>query len=159
VQNKLFFSIFVKILYSFGLTSLVSILGGLFFMNVGFLFLPTFLFFFIAQLIGFYFYGEHVKRKNAYMQAQLELAAAAELAKITTDVVCPCDKKVQTTIAVEMNSDNSYICSQCEKKISVVLEAKTFLKTDPLQEDPLKNPVILENMKEALKNPKHNDRI
>lgn len=151
--------LFLKILYGVGITSLVALLGGLFFMSVGFFFWPTFFFFFIAQFIGFYFYGEHVKRKNAYMEAQLELAAASELAKITADVVCPCDKKVHTTIPIEMNSDNAYICSQCDKKISVVLEAKTFLKTDPFKEDPLDNPVIIENLKEALKDSKHNDRI
>ena len=110
-------------------------------------------------MIGFYFYGEHVKRKNAEIQAQLELEAAIQLKKITADVVCPCDKKVETTIPIDMNGDNSYICSQCDKKIKVIVTTKTFLKTDPISQDPLLDENILKNFDEALKDPKHNDRI
>ena len=86
-----------KLLYSFGITTLVSVLGGLFCMNFGFNFWVTSSFFFLLQIVGFYFYGEHVKRKNAFIQAKLELDAIAELRKISVDVVCPCDKKAQTT--------------------------------------------------------------
>lgn len=151
--------VFKKLIYGLGLTTVVSILGGLFFLNIGFNFFATFFFFFILQVVGFYFYGESVKRKNAFIEAKLELAAAAELAKISADVICPCDKKVKTTIPIEMNSDNAYICAQCEKRVSVLLETKTFLKTDPIIEDPLKNPKIIQDVEEALKDPKHNDRI
>lgn len=151
--------VFKKLIYGFGLTLIVSILGGLFFLNIGFNFWATSLFFFILQVVGFYFYGESVKRKNAFIESQLELAAASELAKISADVICPCDKKVKTTIPIEMNSDNTYVCAQCEKRVSVLLETKTFLKTDPLIEDPLKNPKIIQDVEEALKDPKHNDRI
>ena len=79
--------------------------------------------------------------------------------KITVDVTCPCDKKVQTTIPIEMNSDNSYICGQCDKRIRVLLETKTVLKTDPILVDPLKDPDLLHTVQEALKDPSHNDRI
>lgn len=151
--------VFKRLTYGFGLTIVVSILGGLFFLNIGFNFWITSLFFFILQVVGFYFYGESVKRKNAFIEAQLELAAASELAKISADVVCPCDKKVKTTIPIEMNSDNTYVCAQCEKRVSVLLETKTFLKTDPIIEDPLKNPKLIKDVEEALKDPKHNDRI
>ncbi len=148
-----------KLLYSFGITLVVSILGGLFFLNFQFNFWVTSLFFFILQVVGFYFYGERIKRKNAIIQAQLELLAAAELKKITADVVCPCDKKVQNTIAIEMNNDNSYICGQCNKRIGVILDVKTVLKTDPIAENPLQNPELISAVEEALKDPSHNDRI
>jgi len=97
-----------KLLYSLAITICVSILGGLFCLNFGFNFWITSSFFFILQFIGFYFYGEHVKRRNAIIEAEFEMIAASELAKITADVVCPCDKKVQTTIPIQMNIDNSY---------------------------------------------------
>lgn len=148
-----------KLIYSFFITIGISVLGGLFFLNFSFNFWYTTIFFFILQVIGFYFYGEHVKRKNAALQAQLELLAAAELKKITADVICPCDKKVQSTIPIEMNSENSYVCGQCTKRISVLLEVKTALKTDPIMEDPLKSPALLTTVEEALKDPTHNDRI
>ena len=148
-----------KILYSFGLTILVSVLGGLFCMNFGFNFWITSSFLFLLQVVGFYFYGEYVKRNNARIEAQLELEAIAELRRITADVVCPCDKKVQTTIPLDMSTDNSYICAQCSKKVGVIVDIKTVLKTEPMQEDPLKNPQILKNVEEVLKDPRHNDRI
>lgn len=148
-----------KLLYSLAITICVSILGGLFCLNFGFNFWITSAFFFILQFIGFYFYGEHVKRKNAIIEAELEMVAAAELAKITADVVCPCDKKVQTTIPIQMNVDNAYTCSQCSKRIGVILDVKTVLKTEPLQQDPLVNPIVAKNVEEALKDPTHNDRI
>lgn len=148
-----------KIIFSFGITLLVSVLGGLFLLNFGFNFWVSTIFFFLLQLVGFYFYGEHIKRKNAILQAQLEMQIATELKKITADVVCPCDKKVQTTIPIEMNTDNSYICSQCSKRIGVIVETKTVLKTDPISKDPLLNPEILTTFEEALKDPTHNDRI
>ena len=151
--------IFKKLVYGFGLTVVVSVLAGLFLLNIGFSFWITCLFFFILQVVGFYFYGESVKRKNAFIEAKLELAAASELAKISVDVVCPCDKGVKTTIPIETNSDNTYICAQCEKRVSVLLETKTFLKTDLIIEDPLKNPKLIKDVEEALKDPKHNDRI
>lgn len=151
--------IFKKLLYSLFLTTVISVLGGLFFLNFQFNFWATTVFFFVLQIVGFYFYGEHVKRKNAAIQAQLELLAISELKKITADVVCPCDKKVQSTIPIEMDSDNSYICGQCSKRISVLLQVKTALKTDPILEDPLKNPKLLNTVEEALKDPLHNDRI
>jgi hypothetical protein len=148
-----------KLLYSFGITALVSVLGRLFCMNFGFNFWITSSFLFLLQIVGFYFYGEHVKRKNAFIQAKLELDAITELRKISVDVVCPCDKKAQTTIPLDMNTDNSYICSQCAKKVGVILDVKTVLKTEPIQEDPLRNPQIIKDVEEALKDPRHNDRI
>jgi hypothetical protein len=148
-----------KLIYSIAITISVSILGGLFCLNFGFNFWITTLFFFILQFIGFYFYGEHVKRRNAIIEAELEMIAAAELAKITADVVCPCDKKVQNRIPIEMNVDNSYNCSQCNKRIGVILDVKTTLKTEPLQQNPLEDPLLIKNVEEAIKDPKHNDRI
>jgi hypothetical protein len=148
-----------KLIYSLAITISVSILGGLFCLNFGFNFWITTLFFFILQFIGFYFYGEHVKRRNAIIEAELEMIAAAELAKITADVVCPCDKKVQNIIPIEMNVDNSYTCSQCNKRIGVIVDVKTTLKTEPLEQNPLADPLVIKNVEEAIKDPTHNDRI
>jgi hypothetical protein len=148
-----------KLIYSLAIPISVSILGGLFCLNFGFNFWITTLFFFILQFIGFYFYGEYVKRRNAIIEAELEMIAAAELAKITADVVCPCDKKVQNRIPIEMNVDNSYTCSQCNKRIGVIVDVKTTLKTEPLEQNPLADPLVIKNVEEAIKDPTHNDRI
>ncbi len=148
-----------KILSSFLITSLISFLGALFLLNFGFNFLVSLFFIFTLQFVFFYFYGERIKRKNAYIEAQLELQMASELKKITADVVCPCDQKTETTIPIHMNSENSYVCGQCNKRVRVLIDVKTVLKTDPIIDDPLKNSEILKNVNEALKDPSHNDRI
>ena len=148
-----------RILFGFSLTFLFSVLGGLFFLNFNFNFWITSSFFFLLQIIGFYFYGEHIKRKNANIAAELELRALAELNKNSADVVCPCDAKVQTRIPIDMSSENSYMCSQCNKKVKVIIDIKTALKTDPISDDPLSNPALLKDVEEALKDPAHNDRI
>jgi len=148
-----------RIISSLLITSTISFLGALFLLNFGFNFIVSLFFIFILQFVVFYFYGEHVKRKNAYIEAELELQAASELRKITADVVCPCDQKVQTTIPVEMNRENSYVCGQCNKRVGILIDLKTVLKTDPIIDDPLKNSEILKNVNEALKDPSHNDRI
>lgn len=148
-----------KILVSLFITFAISLLGGLFLLNFGFNFFVSFFFIFILQFVVFYFYGDYIKRKNAAIQAELELKAASELKRITADVTCPCDNKVKTTIPIEMNSENVYICGQCDKKIKIILDVKTALKTDPIIEDPLENPDVVKNFEEALKDPTHNDRL
>ena len=152
-------NIFYKILFSFIITSLISTLAATFFLNFGFNFILSFIFFFILQIIGFYFYGEYIKRKNAGIIADLELRAAAELKKITADVTCPCDKKIQTRIPIDTSGDNWYTCGQCNKKVSVLIETKTALRTDPIIGDPLSNPDFVGSVEKILKDPSHNDRI
>ena len=148
-----------KLAYSFAITLIVSILGGLFFLNFGFNFWISSIFFFLLQIILFYFYGEYVKRQNAFFKAQLELEAAIELSKITASVTCPCDKKIKSEIQIDINGDNTYQCGECYKKIGVIVETKTVLKTDPITHDPLSHPEVLNTFEEALKDPSHNDRI
>lgn len=148
-----------KLLYSFAITFTVSVLGGLFFLSFGLNFWITSVFFFLLQLIVFYFYGEYVKRKNSFYKAQLELEAAIQLSKITANVTCPCDKKIKSEIQIDVNGDNTYQCGECYKKIGVLVETKTVLKTDPITHDPLTHPEVLNTFEEALKDPSHNDRV
>ena len=152
-------NIYYKILFSLFITSLISILAATFFLNFGFNFISSFVFFFLLQFVGFYFYGEYVKRKNARIITELELRAAAELKKITVDVTCPCDNRIQTRIPIDTSGNNSYICGQCDKKVSVLIEAKTALKTDPIIEDSLSNPDFIGNVEKIIKDSSHNDRI
>jgi hypothetical protein len=161
IKNDFIKSIIWKICKSLFLTISISILFGLFFFNVGYNFYISSIFFFIIQIIGFYFYGDYIKRKTAFQEAELQLKMNAELKKISADVTCPCDKKVQMTIPINMNEDNFYTCSQCNKKVTVLVETKTALRTDPIDVngDILAHPVIIKEVEERIKDPKHNDRI
>ena len=55
-----------------------------------------------------------------------------ELSKISADVVCPCDKRVVTTIPLNLKDKNEYTCQGCLKKVGVFIKTKTALITEPM---------------------------
>ncbi len=143
--------IWKKLLVSFAITITVSIVFALFLLNFDFNFLYSFLFSTLLQIIGFYFYGEYAKFQNNRLAIQSELKALEELTKITTDVVCPCDRRLITTLPVMFHKKNEYICNGCNKKISVLLEAKTALATEPIDTSSLDDAQFMLDLREKLK--------
>jgi hypothetical protein len=124
--------IWPKILTSLSITVGVSVVCSLFLLNFGFNFFYSILFFILLQIIGFYFYGEYVRQKNNKLAVLAEIKAMETLAQVTVDVLCPCDKQVPTTLPLSLRKKNEYICSGCNKKVSVILEPKTALTTEPM---------------------------
>lgn len=47
-------------------------------------------------------------------------------------VVCPCHKAVDQFIPVTLNSNNSYICDGCDKRVNVQINAETVMATLPV---------------------------
>ena len=140
-----------RISISLAITALVSTVFSLFLVNFGFNFFISFLAFTLFQFIGFYFYGEYIKQKNARLAFQAELKNLEFLEKITTEVICPCDKRVATTIPLSLTEKNFYNCAGCNKKISVLLEPKTALATEPQDETFLDDPEFINQINELLK--------
>lgn len=99
--------------------------------SIGLLFLPTFLFCILLQFLGFYFYGEYIKRKNNRVRITAELKLAEEMSKQQATVVCPCDRGVETTIPIKIAGENKYTCPGCTKEIKVFVSTKTALTTIP----------------------------
>ena len=143
--------IWQRLLISLGITILVSTVFSLFLLNFNFYFIYSFLFCTLFQFLGFYFYGEYVKFKNNKLAIDTELRALNELTKITTEVVCPCDRKLITTLPIMFHKKNEYICNGCNKKISVLLEAKTALATEPMNTSSLDDVQFMLNLEERLK--------
>jgi hypothetical protein len=120
-----------KIIKSITITLAVSTTFSLFLFSIGYNFLYSFLFFTLLQFIGFYFYGEYVKRKTSRLLLDLEIKQTEIKSKQQATVVCPCDRNVETTIPININGDNTYKCPGCMKNISVYITTKTALTTTP----------------------------
>jgi transposase-like protein len=123
----------------------------LFLLNFSFNFFYSFLFFTLAQFIGFYFYGEYIKFINSKLAIEAEIKAMEEISKISTDVICPCDKRIVTTIPLNLKEKNEYICQGCTKKVSVFIETKTAIATEPMDETLLDDVKFIEEIKEIVK--------
>jgi len=126
-NNKLFFTIGKSFLITVIVAATLSFLVNSF----GVAFLPSFLFFLLFQYVGFYFYGEHLKRKADKLKIDTELKLLQEQSKQKATVICPCDRGIETTIPINVNGENKYKCPGCIKDITVFVTTKTALATTP----------------------------
>lgn len=138
-----------QIFKSILITIAVSLLTALFFSYFGVPFLYTFIFTTLLQFIGFYFYGEYIRQKNARIQAQYEIEIAKELNKTSAEVVCPCDENAKAIVPIYFDRKNSYKCQRCGKNVSIFVTLKTAIETVPVIESPID--FITEDTLEKLK--------
>ena len=125
--------IILKILKSIFITLAVAVAISYFLTTFGIPFFNTFVLTVGLQFLFFYFYGDYIIRKNNKVRLQAELKFLEETARQQTVVVCPCDKKIETIIPIDLSqSVNKYVCAGCNKNISVFSEFKTALSTDPI---------------------------
>ena len=129
-----------RIFYSLVITTLVSLVCSLFLLNFNFNFIYSLLFFTLLQFVGFFFYGEYIRLRDNKLAVLAEIKALEEISKITTEVVCPCDLRYTQNIPVSLKSKNEYVCGGCKKKISVIIEPKTALMTEPMNATLLDDP-------------------
>lgn len=83
-----------------------------------------------------------------------ELKGLEAISKISTNVECPCDRKVVQNIPVSLNSKTQYTCTGCLKKITVFIEPKTALATDPIDVTSLDDPEFIQSIAETLEKQK-----
>jgi len=129
-----------RIIYSLVLTTLVSVVCSLFLLNFGFNFTYSLLFFILLQFVGFFFYGEYVRLRDNKLAVLAEIKALEEISKITAEVICPCDLRYTQNIPISLKAKNEYVCGGCKKKISVLIEPKTALMTEPMNGTLLDDP-------------------
>lgn len=136
-----------KLLKSLAIVFLVSGTFSYFLLFLGANFIAAFLSITILQFLFFYFYGEFVTSKNVKLILQTEIDIAKEKSKQITQVVCPCDRKIASPVPINLNAPNSYKCPGCDKQISIFVETKTALSTQPILTDPLTTPIVLDQIK------------
>lgn len=141
-----------KLAKSLAIVFLVSCTFSYFLVLVGANFLASFLSLTILQFLFFYFYGEFVTSRNVKLLLQTEIDIAKENSKQVAQVTCPCDRKILSSIPININAPNSYSCPGCDKQISVFVETKTALSTQPIITDPLTSPIIIKEIENKIKN-------
>lgn len=143
--------VLVTLFKSISITILVATSLSYFLASFAIPFLNTFVFCIIAQFLFFYFYGEYVKNKKNKFILAMELKEIEEQNKQSTIVTCPCDRNIQTTIPIDINGINDYVCPGCYKNIAVYVTAKTALATTPVSVNPLESPIFLNAIEEKIK--------
>jgi hypothetical protein len=138
---------FFKLLKSLIIVFLVSGTFSYFLTFLGANFIAAFLSITALQFLFFYFYGEFVTSQNVKLLLRTEVDIAKEKSKQVTQVICPCDRKIASTVPVNINTSNSYKCPGCDKQISIFVETKTALATQPILTDPLTAPIVLDQIK------------
>jgi hypothetical protein len=84
-----------------------------------------------------------------------ELKGLEAIARITAPVVCPCDKGIVQNIPISLNSKTQYTCDGCSKKITVFIEPKTALATEPLDVTSLDDPEFIQSITKTLEKQKN----
>jgi hypothetical protein len=65
-----------------------------------------------------------------------------DAAKQTLSLKCPCTNMVEQIVPIRLDEPNFYKCINCEKNISVNLQASTALMTDIINIDATHNQVV-----------------
>lgn len=121
----------LAIIRSLALLSAISLCAAATFSNSAWSFLRWFI---IATVI-------QIATYNAY-RTWVSLAAQKitndrikEYTKQGVEVVCPCAKAIKSLIPIQLNTDNSYKCLDCNKNVAVKVDVQTFLETQPIDLD------------------------
>ena len=86
----------------------------------------------LAQIL---IYNAFVSILDVYVtlkNKKLENERIAEFSHQGLEVECPCSKKRRDFVPVRLNDVNLYKCGECEKMISVYINAETALQTEPI---------------------------
>lgn len=116
------------------LTFLVAVASvvGVFFTSFGVNFLIGAL---LGVAIQFGFYYGFVNALNAYVllkNKKIENERLKELSFQGLRVTCPCHKRIEDFVPIKLNTQNYYKCTECNKNISVYIDAETAIATEPL---------------------------
>jgi len=118
-----------KVLISFGITSLVSILFALIFATH---FWYVFTLVFILQILFFYFLN------TVYENTLIEKAQFIKLQQLKEEnnqiatIQCPCGQKNMQDVEIRFDQPIVYNCNNCGKNVKAGVDIKTVLITEPI---------------------------
>lgn len=118
-----------NILFSVGVTAVISALFGLFFADK---FAIAFSLAFVIQLAFFYFFNTVYANKVLLRAMELKNNELQTLSKSQATVICPCDQKNAQNVDLSVREDIVYECNKCNKNIKAEINVKTVLTTDPI---------------------------
>lgn len=91
-------------------------------------FIKYFVFTTVVQTVIYNVYKDYLKQKFEKVYNE----RLKEYSKQGCEISCPCDRACRHFIPIELNGDNSYTCQDCDRKIAVDVQVKSFLSTDPV---------------------------
>jgi hypothetical protein len=93
--------------------------------------LDFFKYFASATLIQVILYQIYVKLLKAYYDF-LNYKKLEQYNQQGVEITCPCYREKKALIPIKLNQVNDYKCLDCNKNVSVNVDVKTFLATEPL---------------------------
>ena len=88
-------------------------------------------YFLAISLIQIILYQIYLKIVSLYIE-RIKLDKIKEYSKQGVEVSCPCYRENKVFIPIRLNANNDYKCLECNKNVSVNVDIKTFLATEPL---------------------------
>lgn len=132
-MREIFQSIFLLLFISGSLAGLL---------NLGFN-KPFWSCFFITIIVQFIVYDLYRRWLSTYSKLQEEEIKNNRLKEYSKQgLICTCpDENCNYTLLVPivLNDENIYDCPKCNKTVKVYIGAKTYLTTEPVDENPFKN--------------------
>jgi DNA-directed RNA polymerase subunit RPC12/RpoP len=124
--------IFIRPIISLLIIVSVALLTGLFLASFG---VKLWLGILVGIIIQFIAHNVYVSILDTYValrNKKLENERIKEFSHQGLEVTCPCSKKRVDFVPIRLNEANSYKCNECEKTVSVYINADTALQTDPI---------------------------
>jgi hypothetical protein len=116
------------LLKSIGTLFAISTCIALAFTNNTFDFLK---YFSVSSILQIILYQVYIKVFKAYYDF-LNYKKIEQYTQQGVEITCPCYREKKALIPIKLNQVNDYKCLDCNKNVSVNVDVKTFLATEPL---------------------------
>jgi uncharacterized protein (UPF0212 family) len=135
------------LLFPLIILTVVSITASVIFLGFGIKFWLSFVIATLAQIIIYNVFRAILDAVVILKDKKLENERIKEFSYQGLEVTCPCNKKHIDFVPIRLNTPNMYKCGECDKSVSVYINAETALQTEPIN-----NTDITEAVAPILKN-------
>ena len=118
-----------RLLVSLGITSLISGLFALIFINHWWL---VFALTFVLQIVVFYFINTAIENNLIEKAEKIKIQQYVEANKQVAIIECPCGDKNKQEVVMRFDKEVTYICGKCEKNIKAVIDVRPILVTEQI---------------------------
>lgn len=136
--NKLLISVLILIITSIGIATSIHLIFNSSFIPV--LFIVIVLQFFIGDITY-----RIISAKDIAKAREAEKLIVDQMSQQYAEVMCPCDKNKSQLVMLNINQENLYNCTGCNKELKCLIGWKSFQTTEPLITDPFKKFNFVEN--------------
>lgn len=136
--NRLILGITIWIITSVGIASGVYLITKTAFLPI-----------LIVTLLVQFFIGDTIFKilaaKDIVKAREAEKQIVDQMSQQYAEVKCPCDKNKLQLVMLNINQENLYNCTGCDKELKCLVGWKSFQTTEPLTDDPFKKFNFTEN--------------